>query len=725
MNFNTVAVLTIDHYGKIASADGACVKMFGWEATELVGKHLESLLKETSRGDLQTFVEQVQSDFSNQLASVQVTALRKSGAEFPASITRLAWSSETSVMTKSATAEAVWTAVFRDLSSLNSAPVLVPPSVTLPASPLAEAPAAPPMQFSAARDLRGGEGTQTSLRHASEELRKRIEAASAEAARHREALEKAQQERDGLSTRIDAQETELNRARDAAGRESETRKLLEQQLQNLQTAKAELEKQISEQKRSKEDLEKASEQFRAQLDEAKSAADRAQAAHDQEIARVRSLEENLARLRTEYEDAASNLTAEQRAAAESTRQVEELETRLHESTVEAERLKDELERATAERNRLEAEWQTQLSTAKAAAAKAEAAWLEEAGRNRNFEERLRVLGNSLQMEQAQRAQAVFGQELADLREVRDELNTKLEAEQQASAEIRRRAEDLEASLRRSSAEVEHIKADKEKQAAERQRLEAEWHKQLSTAETLTKKLEATCQEMTDRNKRYEEEVARLRQSQDELENKLTTERQKAADSKKRIDELKHLLRQNEAELERAKAELANADRNKQHETELTGLYQVRDELTGKLATEQKATQDSKERTDELENRLRANNANLERIKADRESHARRQAALRSQLESKLSAAKAAGERAEKMVKEKTALCTRLEKEFAKVQQSRDELNGKLSAERQAVAESRRKCEEVEGRLRESTAELENIKAEREKEAVAQASLESR
>jgi chromosome segregation ATPase len=328
----------------------------------------------------------------------------------------------------------------------------------------------------------------------------------------------------------------------------------------------------------------------------------------------------------------------------------------------------------------------------------------------------------MQMEQAQRAQATFGKELADLREVRDELNTKLAAEQQASGEIRRRAEDLEGSLRRRTAEVEHIKADKERQAAERQRLEGEWQKQLGTAEALTKKLEAACQEITERNKRFEEEVAGLRQSRDELETKLTAEREKATESKKRIEELKRLLRQNEAELERAKAELAKADKG--HETELTSLYEVRDDLSGKLASEQKATQESKERSDELEGRLRQNNADLERIKNERESHARRQAALRSELESKLSAAKAASERAEKKVKEKTAQCTRLEKEFAKVEQSRDELNGMLSSERQAVAESRRKCEEVEGRLRESTAELENLKAEREKEAVARASLES-
>src|SRR4030095_12786006 len=180
----------------------------------------------------------VQGDFSNQLASVQVTGVRKSGAEFPASITRLAWSSETSLTTKSATAEAVWTAVFRDLSSSNSAPVLVPPAVNPPPPLRTEALAGSPQPFSAARDLRGGEGTHTSLRQMSKKLRKKVKAASAEATRPREALEQAQQDRDELASRIDAQQAELDHARNADGRESETRKLLEQQLQNLQTAKA-------------------------------------------------------------------------------------------------------------------------------------------------------------------------------------------------------------------------------------------------------------------------------------------------------------------------------------------------------------------------------------------------------------------------------------------------------------------------------------------------------
>src|SRR5206468_4167281 len=81
--------------------------------------------------------------------------------------------------------------------------------------------------------------------------------------------------------------------------------------------------------------------------------------------------------------------------------------------------------------------------------------------------------------------------------------------------------------------------------------------------------------------------------------------------------------------------------NKGFETELAGLREVRDALSAKLTVEQWATTESNKRTEELENRLRENTAELERVKADADRHAQERARLESELHAQLNAAKSA------------------------------------------------------------------------------------
>src|SRR6266567_2546509 len=343
-----IGILQIDKERKIVSASDLCAAIFSWEGPELIGQDFGVLLDGGLDNEVGRFLQRTEAaEQSSERSSFSVTARKKDGAEFPASV----------VLTRR----------------------------------------------------------------------------SADAAVHREALARSQKEHDELVGRISSHDLELSRARTALERELQARKQLQQTLAQLTRAKTELEKQLAEQRRSQEELEKSSGQLRDQLNEAKAAADRAEAAFRQEGGRANRFEEDLANLRKGYDELNGKLAAEQQAAAESRRRSEELENRLRENATELERVKAELAKHAEERGRLESEWREQLDTANALTKKMETAWLEEAGRNKAFEERLRILSRSLKLEQAERTKR-FEVEVAGLGQERDELNGKLLAEQQAAAE---------------------------------------------------------------------------------------------------------------------------------------------------------------------------------------------------------------------------------------------------------------------------------------------------
>src|SRR6266700_2071428 len=698
-----IGILQIDKERKIVSASDLCAAIFSWEGPELIGQDFGVLLDGGLDNEVGRFLQRTEAaEQSSERSSFSVTARKKDGAEFPASV----------VLTRrSADSRFCWTAIFRVSTSGADA------SIQTPIAAIQDSRAAEAQPADVAMIQFQPQESQVAAASDHEEVQKQFQAVSAEAARHRESLAKSQTEHDELVGRISSHELELNRAQTALERELQERKQLQQTLEQLTRAKTELEQQLAEQRRSQEELEKSAGQLRDQLNEAKAAADRAEAAFRQEGGRANRFEEDLANLRKVDDELNGKLAAEQQAAAESRRRSEELENRLRENATELERVKAELAKHAEERGRLESEWREQLDTANALTKKMETAWLEEAGRTKAFEESLRILSRSLKLEQAERTKR-FEVEVAGLGQERDELNGKLFAEQQAAAESKLRADALESHLRDSAEEGEAAKAKLETQAAEQKRLESEWREQLNTAEALTKKLEAAWLEADARNKRFEQELAGLRQVRDDLNGKLTAEQKAAAESKRRVEELESRLRENTAELERVKA-----DRSEHFEQQLTSLQQVRDELSGELKSEQQATAQSRQRSDDLENRLRENTAELERIKTDRDKTAEQQASLESELRGQLDTAKAAAERAEGALKGKAAQCTQVEHDLASLRQARDELNGKLTAEQQAAVQSRQRGEELENRLRESAAELERFKAERDHHAAEQACLE--
>jgi chromosome segregation ATPase/CheY-like chemotaxis protein len=382
-----------------------------------------------------------------------------------------------------------------------------------------------------------------------------------------------------------------------------------------------------------------------------------------------------------------------------------------------------LEKQTAERARLEAEWSQQLKSAEALTKKLEAGWTEEAGRHKGLEERIMIFGNSLRLEQAERSKR-FEQEVMSLRNERDELYGRLTEEQLATVELKRRTEELETRLHEGAAEADRVKEELERLAEEQGRLEVEWRQKLNTAEGLTHRLETAWVESEEQNKRTEEELTSLRRIQDELKGKLAAEQQAAAESVRRNDELAAHVIENAVELERIKVELEKVGHNEQFEEQLKRLEQVRRTLSGELRTEQQATAESKQRSEEIENRLRENSSELERVKADAEKHAAEQARLESELQTQLDEANSAAEQAEAALKEKASQCSQFEVQLATLERLRDELGGKLATEQQAAAESKQRSQDLEKRLQESAAELERVKAERDNQAEAQARLES-
>jgi DNA-binding response OmpR family regulator/ribosomal protein L34E len=330
-------------------------------------------------------------------------------------------------------------------------------------------------------------------------------------------------------------------------------------------------------------------------------------------------------------------TSSQRSNGEP--QSSEIYERLHQSTAGLERAKAGLEHESAERARLESQWREQVSAARALIEQTETVLKEKEARCGQLEE-----------------------ELAGLRQVRDEFQSKLKAEQQATAKSQQEIKELQERLCQGTAESERAKTALEQQSAERTRLESEWREQLTAAKAAASQTETALKEKESRCGQLEKELAGLRQMRDEFQNKLKAEQQATAKSQQEIKELQQRLRQGTTELERAKASLE---------------------------------QQSAERT-----------------------------RLEWEWREQLNAAKAAASQTENVLKEKESRCGQLEKELAGLQQVRDELQNKFTAEQQATAKSQQETNELQERLRQGSAELERVKASLEQESAKRSRLES-
>lgn len=581
-----VGVFTVDPAGKIISADAPAAKMFGWSTTELIGEEVKALLKHGSESELAKIIDQG-GNSSNQLISVRVTARTKDGFEFPASITRLAWSSDTVHLSKSAHTQYTWTAVFRDLSSAGGGTT---PTGTSPGNT-----AFLPREM---KELAESRETQAILRGANQALQKQLEAMSAKVAASAEAAEKAQKQRDELKARVETLESDGARARAAVEQQTKAHQSSDTQVRHLSTEKFELQQQLAEHAQTKQQLERVS----AELNEARAAAARAEAAGKEEAARARALQDEIERLRQTQNELQARL------AAESKQQSDHLEARLRDTTAELERIKTERHKDSQEAARA-SELQAQLAVARASLERAE-------------------------------------QRIKNLEEDRLEVGNSFVAERQAAAEAQQRNQELETKLQETLAALQRLKAERDEQA-QRSAQASELQAQLDAIKAESEEKETNLKESTARARRLERDVANLREERHELHARCAAEKQAGTKSRRRIKELEKQLREIASAFNTAKQELEKraADRNRlesdlqaeleaakaaQHEQtvranllerELGQVCEVRDELHAELEVEQHKLLAASQRMEDLETRLRESVAELARAKAASENHA--------------------------------------------------------------------------------------------------------
>ncbi len=409
---------------------------------------------------------------------------------------------------------------------------------------------------------------------------------------------------------------------------------LRQSTAALEQAKAGLEQESAERSRIES-------QWREQLNEARALLGQTEGVIKEKEARCGQLEKELAELRQGRDDLQNKLKVEQQATAKSHQEIKEVQERLRQGTAELESTKAALEKQSAERTRLESEWREQLNAAKAAAGQTEAALKEKVAQSGQLEKELaglRQVRDELQnkftaeqqtvakaQHEIKELQAGLGQqaaermhlesewreqlnaartavtktettlkekearcgqlekELGGLQQVREELQNKFVAEQQAIAKAQQEIKELQERQRQGVAELERAKTALEQQSAERTRLESEWREQLNAAKAATGQMEKAFKEKTSHCGQLETEMAGLQQARNELQNKFAAEQQATAKSQQEIKELNERLHQGATELERTKAGLEQESAKRARlESEHQSLMEAREALNLEL-----------------------------------------------------------------------------------------------------------------------------------------------
>lgn len=311
----------------------------------------------------------------------------------------------------------------------------------------------------------------------------------------------------------------------------------------------------------------------------------------------------------------------------------------------------------------------------------------------------------------------FDEDLAILRQERDELVAKLSSEQLAAGEMKYRLEELEKHLAKASHDLEHVKSELSQQfetellkvRQERDELNGKMTSEQLVAAELNyrlQELQNQCGAAATDLEHVRGEVANREQAETELRGQLTTAQEAAyymeialkeevsrrEKLSERLQNLSNNLRQEQAE------------RSKRFEQEMTTLRQERDELTAKFTTEQREATDSARRAEELESRLSRNAAEFERAKTELEKQFAERSAIREQLDTAVVAKK-----------ELEGANKRFEEELANLRREQDELHNKLVEEQKVAVESKERAKAVESRLGRNAADADRIKVELEKQ----------
>jgi len=707
------AVVSFDETGTIVSANKACATMFGWEDTSLVGEGLAALLRPGTDQDVRRFIhERLHGGSTEGGQSLNVVARRRDGVEFPATVTTLIWSSETKVIRKSDSSFSCLTAIFRAQTPVQAAPSVPPVAFRKGAG-------ASPVATSLAPTAGVPEAPAIS-QQAYDEVQRQFSAISTEAEALRESLARRERETGDVTNRLTSYEEEIKRTQAALEAERAERKKTEERSQELAAKVAELEQRSVQQNQDPKNQESdpGANRLSQELSEARAALATVDEAFNQNVAHCGKLEAERLEMRREIEALNARLASLHEQAAEPARRTEELEERLQGVLENLDRMRSDPEaRSEVERN-LESE----LGAAKAAAQHAESCLREEVDRSQSFERRLDVLCSNLRQEQTERSKR-FEEECSRHREEREALNRQLSAEQTKADEAKRHAEELEGNLAGNQADLERVRSELEHRIDEHRRSEAEWRQKLEEADAQARKLAEALHLAEQRAKALQQELNALQQDRTELDERFGAEQQAAAEIKFRVNDLEERLRQNAAELEQVKSDRANAATQQASEMAMANLYHMRDLLGSKLEIERRVAAESDKRSQVVEEQLRKNSAELDRVKEELNKQSDEQVVLERKLEQQLSEARIAAGQADATLNAKQEECGRLQSDLTELQQAGDDLKNRLNMVQQAADRAKQTSAEFEQQLQERTGELERVKAEQLRQAEEQKKIE--
>lgn len=269
-------------------------------------------------------------------------------------------------------------------------------------------------------------------------------------------------------------------------------------------------------------LQRAEAELARQTAAAAKAAGQAESAQKQALERCGQLEQDLVALRHAREELTGKYAREQQLASESSKRIQRLEKDLGQATTDLAQAQSQLEQQTAERRRLESELRKQAELADSATRHAEVT-------QKQSQERCRLLE----------------QDLAGLRQAREELTGEFARQQQIVADTQKRIQELEKDLGGAHTELERTKAELDKQTSERTRLESELQRQAAAATSAAQEAFAVQKQSQDRCRQLEQDLAGLVEVREELKAKYAREQHLVAEANTRITDLEKQLVQTE------------------------------------------------------------------------------------------------------------------------------------------------------------------------------------
>ena len=474
-------------------------------------------------------------------------------------------------------------------------------------------------------------------------------------------------ERTTLAAGLEEQLSQLKAAAAAADaarlEEAERKAQLQKELDALWKAQEELDAQLAGEKRSaaevqsqRSELETRWQQTAAQLEQSRTAIAQAEQLTSSEAARREALEAQLASLQAELDKKLSSQTQLSVAAGE---QKADLEQRLLKLEEEPPLARAKISELTTERERIQTELTEQLKTATHATAIADEKARAEIARSQQLES-----------------------ELGQLRKAGQELDARLQAEQQRVQAATQSRVALEQQLQAAQSEIEQSRTARQALIEQHKIVEVELARQLSEARQQSTAADQKLADEATRNQHLSGELNKLQKSRQELETRLQSETKRSHEALAARKELEKNFKQTTGEL---------ANTRDAHQK--LGLAKQQSEalLTGKLATI--TAEAAQFKTDAETATVRSTDLTA-RLTSLRETHDGLQTQLASE-QSALAEAKSRGNRLETRLAETQVICEELRARLAserdsaaKIAQEKADLESQLAAEAKAWAEAR-------------------------------------